>query len=388
MSASSSSVHLVWIYDGHLANALDAATWLNTTAELRRSGWRVKLIAAGNPGLREIRGLEVLCVWQPHVYLLRHVVFHLGALGVIARLFNTIDAILFHEASAPWMLPVRVWRGFLSRRRPLLVMDSRSLPMPPAHRQSARVELRRMAQSLTTDLGNRIADGRLAITQRLADAVHIPPEKLWGTWPSGADPLAFTQDGSERQWPTPDEPVRLIYHGALHHERNLMALCQAVVSANKQGTNFELVLLGQGSQESELRDFARGTSGAVQLLNPIPYEKVPQMLAHIHVGVLPFPDEEKFRVSSPIKLFEYMASGMPILVTRIVCHTDVVGSGPYAFWAEDSTEQGLLAALKIIWGSRQNLQDMGQEAARASGSWSWSTSAEKLKRALEIGLAQ
>ena len=40
-----------------------------------------------------------------------------------------------------------------------------------------------------------------------------------------------------------------------------------------------------------------------------PHDQIPEVLARAHVGVLPFPDEEKFRVSSPIKLFEYMAAG-------------------------------------------------------------------------------
>ena len=102
--------------------------------------------------------------------------------------------------------------------------------------------------------------------------------------------------------------------------------------------------------------------------------------------MLPFPDEEKFRVSSPIKLFEYMAAGLPILATRIVCHTDVIGNGAYVFWAEQTDAAGLLAALRLVWLSREVLSTMGAQAAVAAQAWTWHTSAQKLKLAIEHGL--
>jgi glycosyltransferase involved in cell wall biosynthesis len=101
---------------------------------------------------------------------------------------------------------------------------------------------------------------------------------------------------------------------------------------------------------------------------------------------LPFPDEERFRVSSPIKLFEYMAAGLPVLATRIVCHTDVVGDGVFAFWAEDATVPGLFAALSLIWRQRDELPTMGRASAVAALEWTWSATARKLSRALELGL--
>jgi glycosyltransferase involved in cell wall biosynthesis len=123
------------------------------------------------------------------------------------------------------------------------------------------------------------------------------------------------------------------------------------------------------------------------VLPPVPHSEVPGLLAQAHIGVLPFPDEEKFRVSSPIKLFEYMASGLVILATRIVCHTDVVGSGAYVVWAEDASIEGLLAALRSAWAQRDTLEQMGSRAADDAAAWTWYESARKLRVALEVGLS-
>jgi glycosyltransferase involved in cell wall biosynthesis len=190
-----------------------------------------------------------------------------------------------------------------------------------------------------------------------------------------------------RQWPAHGDAVRLIYVGTLNYERNLLSVCKAVMEANAAGMNFILTLVGSGTEQRELKAFARNTGGRLWVMPPVPHECVPELLASAHVGVLAFPDEEKYRVSSPIKLFEYMATGLPILATRVACHTDVVRDGNYAFWAEDASKEGLLAGLRQIDSSRDALRDMGGEAYNASQEWTWARSARKLEMALEKGIA-
>jgi glycosyltransferase involved in cell wall biosynthesis len=225
----------------------------------------------------------------------------------------------------------------------------------------------------------------LTITRRLAAAVNMPAHKLWGEWPSGVNPDLFTPARTSRTWPLPEQSVHLVYIGALHYERNLMTLCRAVGKANSEGMAFSLLLVGDGSERAELERIAGGSDGQIRVAKSVPHDQVPEILAWAHIGVLPFPDEEKFRVSSPIKLFEYMAAGLPVLVTRIVCHTDVIGSGKYAFWAEDASEQSLVDALCSVWQSRNALKEMGQLSAIAVEAWTWRASAAKLHKALEKG---
>jgi glycosyltransferase involved in cell wall biosynthesis len=151
--------------------------------------------------------------------------------------------------------------------------------------------------------------------------------------------------------------------------------------------DFRLTLLGDGTARRELEEAAAGSAGKVCVLPPVPHTEVPHALATAHAGVLPFPDEEKFRVSSPIKLFEYMAAGLPILATRIACHTDVLGNSRFVFWAEPADAEGMLAALHLMWQRRDRLPAMGAEAALAARGWTWEESARKLKTALEAGLS-
>lgn len=380
--------NLVWVYAGNLTDTLHAATWLDTTNELRKLGWHVTLIAAGPAGYQHIRDTEILCIPKPQVYLLGQVVYHMGSLCFLARQWAKTDVILFHSMSAPWILPLRLIRRLVGRRRPMLVMDTRSLSMMPKFREGCKDWIRRMFHNLMNQMANHWADGRLAITQRMAESLNIPPEKLWGVWPSGVNSNRFAPARANRHWPSLGEPVHLIHIGCMHYERNLMKLSHAVERANAEGKAFTLSLIGDGTEREELERYAMQTEGRIRVIPPVPHERVWELLAQAHVGVLPFPDEQKFRVSSPIKLFEYMAAGLPILATRIVCHTDVIGNGDYVFWAERADVAGLLAALRLAWQRRDSLSEMGSRAATAAQAWTWRESAKKLKKALDYGVAK
>lgn len=380
------TLRIIWVHPGFLFRELSAATYLDTTHELREQGCNVTLITPGPAGTQQIRGVDVLCLSRPDIFFIRQMVFHLKAVIYVLRHWHEADVVLFRELSTPWILPLRLLRPlFRGRsRRPLFVCDTRSMHMPNPETSSLRVRLRGLYLGLMLRAANRWSDGRTTITKHMGEEVGIPASKLWGIWASGVDPKLFASAQTRRRWPQHDEPVRIVYVGSLEPERRLLPFAQAVERANAAGMSFQLTLVGAGFQRDELRQFAAGTSGRVCVLDAVPHEQVPDILAEAHVGVLPFPDEPKWRVSSPVKLFEYMAAGMPILATRIVCHTDVIGDGKFVFW---SAPEDYGAALRQLWQARATLAEAGRQAETGVAGWTWHNSAAHLKAALEYGLA-
>ncbi len=378
--------YLLWICPGRLELALDASTWLQTTKELKNLGWNMLLISAGQTGFHQIDGVEVYSISSPNKYLLRQIVFHIKLLFYIWSKWSSIHIVLFSQPSLPWLLPMIFLRRVIRGTYPLFVMDTRTVPMEDFRKASLKDRVRGWFYDLANRVGNHLVDGQTTITARMAQKIQVPADQLWGVWPSGADLDQFEEKQASRIWPSSDKPIQLIYIGVLHYERNLMALCKAVMMANQQGMNFRLILTGSGTERDDLEAYAQNTKGIIKVNDPIPHDAVPAHLALAHVGVLPFPDEEKYRVSSPIKLFEYMASGMAILATRIVCHTDVIKDRNFGFWSEGSSTEDLLSALRNIWASRALLPSMGSEAAEASKEWTWKEFAKKLNKALIHGL--
>ncbi|MBL8062682.1 MAG: glycosyltransferase [Anaerolineales bacterium] len=378
---------LVWAYPVNITTTFNMAPRLEVTKEMRNLGWKVDLIASGPDGTHTVEGVDVLCFSSLDIYFIRHFLFHMRVIQYILRNWKRIDVVLFVQISLPWLLPLRLL-GLFSKRRPLFVMDTRTVPMETAGKMTIKDKLRGWFYYLMNSLANTLADGQTAITQRMADVLNIPSNQLWGTWPSGVDLEKFSTSLQNRCWPEMGGPIQIIYIGTLNYERNIMALCQAVLEANRRGMNFSLRLVGDGSEKQDLQAFASQTQGAIKVFEPVPHDQIPAILAEAHIGVLPFPDEEKYRVSSPIKLFEYMGSGLPILATKITCHTDVIGDGEFIFWAETSDQDGLLKALENAWHARSELPRMGLKAQVAAQNWTYAASAGLLNTALRHGLSQ
>lgn len=376
------NLSLTWVYNGSLAEILDAATWLEVTRELRSLGWQVALFNEGPHERSEINGVAVQSIPRKDIYLVRQVLFHLGVLREIAGTWRETDIIFFHQLSAPFLIPLRYVRRLLRKSTPLFVLDTRTAPMVPKELATMRNRLYSAFQDAMNKLANHSVDGQTAITIRMAKLMEIPEQQFLGVWPSGVDPEPFVKQQAIRKWPVDDEPLKLIYVGSLELERCLKEMCNAVVEANRRGIPIDFTIIGGGSERIHLEQLAKNTAGFLRVLPPVPHEAIPSYLAQAHIGVLPFPDLEQFRVSSPIKLFEYMASGMPVLATRIVCHSDVIGDDGFAFWAEDSSEEALLKAVEQAWEQRGSLPAYGEKASNAVSSWTWNAAAAKLDQAL------
>ena len=172
-------------------------------------------------------------------------------------------------------------------------------------------------------------------------------------------------------------------------QRNPLLLCQATEEARADRMDFVVTFVGDGPARPELEEFAAGTSGRVRVLPPVSHQEVPDVLAEAHLGVTALwaPEHELFQASSPVKLFEYMAAGLPVLAMRMPCHADVVCDGEYAFWVEQPDVASVRSALRQVWRERDSLSRLGSEAARAARAWTWHMAAKKLKLALEHGLA-
>lgn len=376
-------LRLLWV-SPVTPDKLDSATWVDTTRELRRQGVDVTLITIGPAGKHSYRGVEVLNIPRPAVYLFGQVLFHLGLLRFLLPRLRDYDVILFHQLSAVWLLPLRL----LGRRRPRLVMDTRD--MVDFTTTSLKVRLRTAWFDVITRLAARFANGQTAITPRMAELVQIPTKQLWGIWPSGVEAERFAAAAGARHWPFQDEPIRLVYAGVFLAKRNLLPLSRAVNRAVNEGQAFVLSLYGDGPLKEELELVAATGNRAVRVERPVPHEEVPHILARAHVGVtsLPEVDDVKYEASSPIKLFEYMAAGMPVLATSNKCHTDVVGDGRYAFWADGVDEETLVNVLHHIWKSRTELAQLGREAQDDVHGWTYAANAAKLKAALVYGLSR
>lgn len=377
---------LLWVSDIDLVSSLDKATYLQTASHLCDLGWRVTLVTMRMEMPVADPRITIWCAPKhPAAFFLRWLIINVALVRRCAAARPRPDVVLFHQYSGPFLLMLRLLLVWPPWRRPRLVMDTRSVVMTEkGFRTFAWKSWYRLAYALA----DHLADGQTAITERMVEHLRIPRKNLLGVWPSGVEPRQFEKAPAARKWPGTVETVRFVYLGALWSERNLLAACKAVRLANSKGLDVSLDLVGSGPATEELKQFATESPEArIRVYGPVSSSEVANVLASAHVGILPFPDLAKYRVSSFIKLLEYMAAGMPVLATRIVAHQDVIQDEDFAFWAEDASVEALADAMRGACDRRHDLERMGGAAHRASRHWTYESTAGKLDASLRPLLA-
>jgi len=369
---------LLWVYCGSLEKSLDKATWIETSDELVKIGWSVTLVS--NDYKRYNFGFKHVIISCPTQMGLRILVFHFKLFQFLIKNWGEFDVILMHQTTALFLPLLSLFRK-MKKWKPKYVLDSRTVPMdnysPAGKRQI-------MIFAIAHRFAAIFADGQTSNTEYMAKVQNVPTSQLLGTWPAGVNLQRF--DTSLQKEPrniSEQYPLKLIYIGALHKPRNLLILCKALVRARKKYSDITLTLVGEGDAKVDLEDFANAYgNGTISVLSSVPYDKVPQLLLAADIGVIPFPDTEIFRTGTPIKLFEYLAAGLPVILTRVICHMDYVPEEGVAFWAEDSSEEELAKSICIAYENAKLLPTMGLKAKELSLKYSWSHSAQKLSDAL------
>ena len=105
-------------------------------------------------------------------------------------------------------------------------------------------------------------------------------------------------------------PIKLCYHGKLDSNRGLMQLISIHSRLVDIGVDVELYLHGNGDLTSKL---ATLKDGKIHVTETLDSDDLVQCLSGYDVGFLPMPDKRIWRLASPLKRGEYLASGMIVL---------------------------------------------------------------------------
>ena len=120
----------------------------------------------------------------------------------------------------------------------------------------------------------------------------------------------------------------------------------------------------------------------------MPHEDVPAILAAAHIGVAPFDVAAHPSLAyefhwSPLKIFEYMASGLPVIAPRIARLADIVSDGTEGLLYDAANPEGLADALESL-ASPAVRQPLGAAArARAVTEFSWSSHCRRIDGAIQ-----
>ncbi|WP_028100373.1 glycosyltransferase [Pseudoduganella violaceinigra] len=182
-------------------------------------------------------------------------------------------------------------------------------------------------------------------------ARHGVPAQRISAVPMGVDMEVLAQPAA-RPWPGWDGRPVLAYLGTLDRARCLERLLDALLLVRRELPQASLLLIGgapQRGDEALLLEAARarGLDGAVQVTGWLPAAQAREYLLGAQAAVSYVPRGALYDASSPTKLLEYLALGVPCVGNDIPDQAAVLAASG-AGWLAASTPQAMAEALLEI----------------------------------------
>ncbi len=203
-----------------------------------------------------------------------------------------------------------------------------------------------------------------------ADRVHVVP--------NGVDAAAFS--------PRPRRADLIEQYGLAgtfvfgyvsnldHYREGQEYLVDAAMSLRARGIPAVALIVGDGTRRAEIEAHAAavGAGDAVVFTGRVPHDEVLDHYALLDVFVVPRVDEQAARLVTPLKPFEAMAAGLPVLVSDLPALTEITGDGARgeSFAAGDAT--ALAEALTRLAEDpelRARLAEAGRAWVETERSW-------------------
>lgn len=250
----------------------------------------------------------------------------------------------------PWVVTVHC-----SLRHTLRVVDAKTALLKAAGSAIEGALLPR-ADAVVT-LTERAAD---ALRPQLGDRVHVVAP--------GSDPARY-EGPLEDPFPHVGRP-RVVFVGRLAKAKGLDVLIEAVP---RMRASAEIVIVGDGPERTRLEESARRVSPHVRFTGFVPPERVPAVLTHADVLVLPSLYEELGSI-----LMEALQARLPVVASEVGGIPSAVTDGANGLLVPPGDPAALAVALDRVVANAALRRRLAEDAAARAPLYSWDAVAERM----------
>ena len=190
--------------------------------------------------------------------------------------------------------------------------------------------------------------------------------------PNGVDESSFRNG----HFPKLESNPRVMYVGRFERWAGIDTMIDSAPIVLKSFPRVEFLVVGDGSLRKELLAaiYDKGLASKVRMFGPIAHSDVPKLISTADVGVIPFKGRVAGDAALPVKLFEFMAVGVPIVASDTTGIRDVITNGLNGLLAKPGSEEELANGIIRLIANRRLAEEISQRALRDIHSkYSWST---------------
>jgi len=132
----------------------------------------------------------------------------------------------------------------------------------------------------------------------------------------------------------------LFFMGWIYEFSGLKEIVEEISKYKDERPYLKLLIVGKGDDYSNLKKLVKekDIGDKVVLTGLQPYEKIPSFLALADICILPAYCNDIMRDIVPIKMYEYMASSCPVIITRLPGIMKEFGEGNGIFYMDNPRE--------------------------------------------------
>ncbi len=270
------------------------------------------------------------------------------------------------------MVYAKNWKtpGILEVNSPLIQEQAEYREL--AHREIAEQSTRRVMT---------MAAAVVAVSQQVE--TYVKEQRLCSSnihvLPNGVDPARFppraTYDASAK-------PFTIGFVGTLKPWHGVSDLIDAFRLLRSSTTDAQLVIVGDGPERKNLQDQTKSLPAniarSIHFTGAVSPAEIPSLLVNWDVAVAPYQQQEGFYFS-PLKIFEYMAAGLPTVAGKIGQISELIEHGKSGLLVAPGNPELIANALTDLATHPELRTRMGQAArARVLSQSTWKSVVDRI----------
>ena len=168
--------------------------------------------------------------------------------------------------------------------------------------------------------------------------------------PNSVDTKLFSPVNKKRK-----NVQRIMFVGRLEKQKNLFSLAAAVSALEYK---LKLIFIGDGNQKSKLLKFASRKKVDLEIIKPVPHDKLPSFLNSADIFVLP-----SFIEGHPKVLLEAMSIGLPCIGSNVEGIREIISHNKNGIITQTDSKSIRNGLLKLL-GNKSLQKRLGQNARK------------------------
>jgi glycosyltransferase involved in cell wall biosynthesis len=200
-------------------------------------------------------------------------------------------------------------------------------------------------------------------TKEIMKSYYNVDEKKISIVPNGVD-LSFFR-------PTSKDPKKLVFSGVMYHHRGLDLLLDSAPDVIKEVPDAKFVLLGEGPEMKNLQELVKKNNleSNIEFKGWVTRQNIPRNLSNASIGIGPLKRTDVTENALPIKVLEYMASGLPIIAKTGTLPLDVLRNNENGYFVDNATE--LSEKIVLLFKNSDIVEKMSKKSLEMVEKFSW-----------------